>query len=255
MKGIFLAGMFLAAGIVLAEQVAPPTPAKPDKERMAAAREAMLRKTGGFIAPQEVGPYIVVADMQQGAVTAAVAAATAELERTALLPFRYVKRQAEGSVWESAVAVLGEKEVEFAVLVVADKVMPALVAAPEAGWAVVNVTPLLVGASAELAAQRVKQEVWRAACMALGAADSNTPKCVMGPVMSVKELDELGGAANPEYLNKMYRRAAMRGVKMQRPVAYRKAVEEGWAPEPVNEIQQAVWDEVKGKIEPQSGSK
>jgi hypothetical protein len=242
----------LAAGVAFAAPPAPvatpepPAPKQADDARQAQARAAILRKTGGFLTAPATGPGVLVADLQSGPHTAAVAAVALDLGKTTMLPFRYAPLKPGASLWKSAAAALAQKDAAFAVLVIDDPEAPALLAAPEARWAAVNVAPLKVGADAATAAKRIRQEVWRAACLALGAADSVTPMCVMGPVSEAKDLDKLGPAANPDYLNKMLRRAGAAGIKPQRPVSYRKAVEDGWAPPPANPLQQAIWDEVRG---------
>jgi hypothetical protein len=249
-KTILVSGMIvLAACLAEAQSVGPAAEKKADADaRHEKAREALMRRTGGFLTPPAAGPGVLVADMRGGkvALAGAVKKAAEDLGKTVLLPFRYAAMKPGKTLWACAAEALAQKDAEFAVVVVDLPEVPALLAAPEARWAAVNVAPLRAGGADEAAlARRTAQEVWRAACLALGAADSQVNRCVMGPVLSPADLDGLGGAANPEYLNKMLRKAEARGVKPRRPVSYRRAVEEGWAPAPANPLQQAVWDEVK----------
>ena len=232
----------------------PPVPPKPSApaaaktlpKEVAARRLAAIKQGGGMVMPPAgSGPAIAVAALCNDPVTGAVMAATAEIGRTVMLPLRYQALTPAATLWQTAAGLLAGDEVAFAVLVVDDAALPGLLAAPEAGWAVVNIAPLREGADTAQLERRVSQEVWRGVCFAMGAADSAVNKCVMSAVTKASDLDELGPHANPEYLNKMLQRAKAAGILQVRPVLYRKAVEEGWAPPPANEEQQRVWDEVK----------
>ena len=52
---------------------------------------------------------------------------------------------------------------------------------------------------------------------------------------------------SPEPFNKIMTHAQKLGMQPQRMTTYRKAVEEGWAPAPTNDLQRTVWEEVKNQ--------
>jgi len=240
--------LLLVAGVACAQVPVPPTDGKAPANSSQPGpknRGEIMRRTGGMIMPPAKGPGVLIAGMCGGALTSVVTEVTRDLGRTVFLPFRCAQMKPGTTLWQSAANVLAQKDAAFAVLVVDQPELPVLMAAPEARWASVNVAPLRVGGTPEVFIRRVKQEIWRATCLVLGASDSQVTKCVMNPVLSVSDLDKLGTAANPEYLNRMLRKAAAAGINPMRPVTYRKAVEEGWAPEPANPSQKSIWDEVR----------
>ena len=53
----------------------------------------------------------------------------------------------------------------------------------------------------------------------------------------------------PEPNNKMIDEAHRRGVQSARFTTYRQACREGWAPAPTNDLQKAIWEEVKADKE------
>ena len=65
------------------------------------------------------------------------------------------------------------------------------------------------------------------------------------PVFSVKELDGLTyQVMQPMNFQKMYSTLSKLGVTRSRRIPYRVAVQEGWAANPTNDYQKAVWKEV-----------
>ena len=62
-------------------------------------------------------------------------------------------------------------------------------------------------------AERLKKEVWRGTCYLLGAANASAGKCVMNPVFDAADLDSIGRAANPEFLNRMLQQAMRWGMQ------------------------------------------
>lgn len=93
---------------------------------------------------------------------------------------------------------------------------------------------------------RIEKELWRGLVYALGGGNTYFPKCVMKPVASLSELDALPArAACPDAYARALEGATKFKIRPARRVTYRQAVKEGWAPPPTNDVQKAVWDEVK----------
>ena len=61
----------------------------------------------------------------------------------------------------------------------------------------------------------------------------------------VAELDALGQNYSLEALSRIMPTARSLGMQPIRKASYRKAVEEGWATDPTNDIQKAIWNEVR----------
>lgn len=93
--------------------------------------------------------------------------------------------------------------------------------------------------------RRLTKELWRGFVYVLGGGNSLYTNCVMKPVSSLKELDEVSSlSASPEVFSRMRDGAANRGIKAPRRTTYRQACREGWAPAPTNSIQKAIWDKI-----------
>ena len=136
-----------------------------------------------------------------------------------------------------------------AVVLVVDRVGdPSLVVAPEDSWSVVNVRNLLSDGKKDKLDRRVRQELWRALAFALNGTDSQMQPCLMTMVRSVGNLDSNPlDALSPEPLFKMQDGCSARNMRPARRGTYRRACEQGWAPQPTNDVQKAIWAEFHAK--------
>lgn len=127
---------------------------------------------------------------------------------------------------------------------------PVVLAAPDTHWGAVNVTWLKSdNPTPVVLAQRIAKQVWRAASIALGGANTVFRPCLMYNIETLKELDECPIRPSPEALNRMGGGVRDIGFGRFRRVTYRKACEEGWAKAPTNDIQKAVWEKVHSEKE------
>ena len=128
---------------------------------------------------------------------------------------------------------------------------PALLVAPEEGWAAVNVAKLAVGDPLPpVFAARFRKELWRAAAWAVGGGNSSFQPCLLKGITTMKDLDAIPLLQpGPEPNNKMIDEAHRRGVQTARFNTYRQACVEGWAPPPTNDVQKAIWEQVKADKE------
>lgn len=220
----------------------------------AQAREAMLKKTGGFVVAPAAGRFIKVVDAKSGAARDALE--------------KFTKSVASGPRFAISIAdgdplaqYMPDADCGAVVVVKNDAASPVTITvAPEQGWASVNVHPLKSDNPDDaLLQQRVTKELWRALVYMLGGGNNQMPACVMKPCASNKDLDDLKmNQACPEPFREMSLSAKKLGIAQSKLVSYRKACEEGWAPPPSNEYQKAIWDEVHKlptepiKIEPET---
>lgn len=126
--------------------------------------------------------------------------------------------------------------------------LPALVVAPEEGWAVVNVAMLAEGTSdAEKIASRVRKELLRAFALAGGASFMARGAIVMrGTVRTAKELDSIPEESyGVDALMALENGLPNYGVMPWRQTTYKRACREGWAPQPTNEYQRAIWNDIR----------
>jgi len=221
------------------------------REKMQQLRLEMLRKNGPMVTQPQTGPGVLIRNMQEAVPHDVVTNVVDTLGKVTRLPFNAdtVKAPEAMDALKLTREALASEEVGALVLLVDVKGWPSLWVAPEESWAIVNVDALRAdNPDAEKFERRAQQQLWRGACYALGAGDSKVEKCVMNPVSSLADLDNLNVVPYPEYLGKMMQRARVLGMEMRRMMPYRKAVEEGWAEEPHDEIEKAIWDEIKNEV-------
>jgi len=130
------------------------------------------------------------------------------------------------------------------VFIIDDPDLPALLCAPEAPWAAVNVARLKSEKPAFFSA-RVKKELSRALAMIGGGVHSQYKDTLLQPITKVDDLDRHVDYRLPSdvisrfapYLNEY-------GVSGELRLPYKAACQQGWAPAPTNEYQKAIWDKV-----------
>ena len=138
-------------------------------------------------------------------------------------------------------------EGEANLFVIDDPIMPSLLSAPENRWAMVNVAGLVAGdgAKPQFFEARVKKELTRGFCLVAGAQDSGFKMSLMGCMTKPEQLDTHADCRLPIDVIKRFRPYLEGyGIRPEKIVTYRKACEEGWAPQPTNDIQRAVWNDV-----------
>lgn len=118
------------------------------------------------------------------------------------------------------------------VTVVDDAAAPALLVAPDEGWARVNVAPLAAGAADDVAAARLRKELLRAFGFLMAGEHA---------VAAPADLDKIGEPVlSAEALMRAVRHARDLGMEPPRRATYRRAAQEGWAPAPTNDVQRAI---------------
>lgn len=139
-------------------------------------------------------------------------------------------------------------EAEANLFIVDNPSLPSLLSAPENRWVLVNVAQLTSGAGAkpQFFEARVKKELTRGFCLLAGAQDSGFKMSLMGCKTSPDQLDTHADCRLPvDIIKRFGPYLEGYGIRPEKVVSYRKACEEGWAPQPTNELQKAVWDDVR----------
>lgn len=135
----------------------------------------------------------------------------------------------------------------FAVVFISDNTQPTSVIVPEEGYAVVNFAKYTTGLKLPTDEARYKRRCARAALKAFvllcGGGSSRYP----GHVASVQTPQELDFAHDKLPIDiqdsvKKYLGAA--GVTPMKRTIYQKACQEGWAPQPTNDAQRVIWNQV-----------
>lgn len=124
---------------------------------------------------------------------------------------------------------------------------PSLTIYPEKLSGELNVNWLLSdNPSDKLLKNRVQKQMWRLFAIALGAGNSSYQPCLLRTIRTLNDLDAVPSLMpSPEVLDKVQRTADLCGIGRYRVVTYKKACIEGWAPAPTNDIQRAIWEQVR----------
>ena len=128
--------------------------------------------------------------------------------------------------------------------VIDDLAMPRVLAAPEDRWCMMNVAPLK-SAKPVFFEARVKKELSRAFAMLCGGMTSNYGISLVGAVTKSEDLDVFPDGKLPlDVIMRMEPYMTKLGIVPAKLVPYRIACQEGWAPQPRNDVERAVWNQV-----------
>lgn len=215
-------------------------------EQVKARDERVLKKTGGFIHQKAEGPQTLLVDARQKPTL--TMDEVARVYKLATHLEAQVRKEPRGDATPLAFAKKMMSEAKPLMLVmVVDGVpdQPILSIFPEERVGIVNADKLKGGDDPSMPEMRVSKETWRAIGFVGGLGFSQADNDIMQPLYSLKELDAnrypFIQPMNMARMQKMWKRF---GVKKERRVPYRVAVQEGWAAQPTNDYQKAVWDEV-----------
>lgn len=200
--------------------------------RREAVRNQAILATGGFVERAARGKVAIV-DMQKRVSPEAIQESIESL--TKILRVNLAYEAAESRAFEVKNRKL-PSDAQFAVYVIDDGDYPLTLVAAEAGWGVVN--------TRQLTAARFKPAFQRAVALALGGGVGLFRQ---NPTLSVRTAFDLDAFAEDalsiDAINAIVRNLENAGVSPKRTVSYRTACKEGWAPEPENEVQKAIWDQ------------
>ena len=215
-------------------------------EQIKARDERVLKKTGGFIHQKAEGPQTLLVDARQKPTL--TMDEVARVYKLATHLEAQIRKEPRGDVTPLAFAKKMMSEAKPLMLVmVVDGVpdQPILSIFPEERVGIVNADKLKGGDDPSMPEMRVSKETWRAIGFVGGLGFSQADNDIMQPLYSLKELDAnrypFIQPMNMARMQKMWKRF---GVKKERRIPYRVAVQEGWAAQPTNDYQKAVWDEV-----------
>ena len=203
-------------------------------------RDAVLRKTGGFIVAPARGRGIKVVDAKSGVPGEVLE----KFQKSVSTGPRFAIVLSEG---EPGARYMPDDKCGAVIVVTDDPYSPLTVTvAPEQGWASVNVHTLKADApNDELFRKRTMKELWRALVYMMGGGNNQMPACVMKPCVGVKDIDNLKmDQACPEPFREMSESAKKLGIAQAKLTSYRRACVEGWAPAPETDAQRAIWEEV-----------
>ena len=134
----------------------------------------------------------------------------------------------------------------IAAIIVDDNKLPTILSAMENGWSILNIRHLQDDLPPKAVYElRLRKEINHAFAEAAGAGLSFNKPCVMEPVYKLSDLDAITfPVVSPEAMSKISNACAKRGIPPIRSDTYKSACQEGWAPEPTNDVQRTIWKQV-----------
>lgn len=253
---IVLVGTLLAASFVFAQEVSPfdtqgLTPEQAEKFRERQIRKLKrIQERGGWAETPPTGGVVRVVSAQAKVSRADLASTMDVFSQTLRIPLEWCD-DASGVSDPAKLYAAANKDgrCAIAVVLVDDPSAPRLLVAPEDGWAMVNLAKLAEDNPPRTQlVRRAGQEYWRASSLVLGCYTSMQQPCLMTPIYNNVGLDNnVCLVPAIEVLPKISATAKGLGIRPGRRVVYERAVREGWAPAPTNDVQRAVWEAVKAE--------
>lgn len=249
--------MFAAAAVAACVAIADPAPltkqgASAKHEEGEDAEIAWLRRTGGKLPkPDSAKGKIVFLDTCGAIVDADYNKVLEQFHKDDMnYVYALVRKQGIGGYPAVDPFSAAKKDVGADVLVMlySDQDRPVLLAAPDEGWAAVNVAKIGKGLAAESAKakfvpSRTRKAMMRALAYACGAGGTGFPGNILS-IARIEDLDYCKEFIPFDAIQQIFKLLEVRGVTRQAYVTYRAACRQGWAPAPTNEYQKAVWDKV-----------
>ena len=241
---VILFVLSLLACSLHAEEKAPKKKMTHEQAQRAIQR-VTLKKTGGRIrkANSAKGFFVVLND-QSRVNDEAITSALAVIDNRVRVQTKTVR--VKGVDNENIKGRIEEANGSVGVALVESDTYPTILAAPESGWAIINVATLATDKpDAAILASRVRKEILRGFAFVAGGCYSAFGDFVMRDVVKPADLDS---ADREDYsiqiLQRFSQGLAAYGLTPWNETTYLKACQEGWAAAPTNEYQKAIWEQV-----------
>ena len=245
-KTILAATLALAAtGILAAENAAP---ANGDGKQTAATNAPVkvklprgMRRYGGIIqVPNSQKGTILIVNAQKTLPLDKIRAGMDEFAQTHKFNIKFV--DAAPTTPETASADMLKLGADVAVFLQENPESKiTILNAPEQRWTILNASAITAGARNEVfAAARIRKELMRGFLCAAGAMNSQYQGSMMAAIREPKDLDKMIEDPPIDAIQRAIDALRVYGVTPQEVTTYKRACQEGWAPNPTNEWQQAI---------------
>lgn len=213
-------------------------------------KELMDRRSGGLVYPKTNGKALLLVDARGGEDDGFVTEFAREMKRGFYLNVATNRKPfvQDGDLFKFAAAQKNNDN-PAVILIVDVERKPTLSVYPEDAVGIVNVASLK-GMDAARFKERLSKELWRGMALSLGGFAATAPngrivKSILSPVYSTADLDAIAvRGLSPHQCNAIYESVSAIGLQAAKPVSYKMACTQGWAPPPTNNIQRAIWDMV-----------
>lgn len=207
--------------------------------RKEAGRKIMLEKTGGMVEFPGRGKIAVV-NCQTKISKALIEQQVEQLRKIVRVNLELLEESpvAKDSLFERMAKL--PDGVASAMYLIDDASLPMSLHAPEACWMLVNVD--------KLNDSRFPKEFSRASSFLFGCSVSKFTSSPMQTVTKPEDLDKIiGGGFAVDSMPSIQMHLNSLGVIPKKRATYRKACMDGWAAQPTNDYQKAIWEEVHAK--------
>ena len=232
---LLLITTMIAALTILAADATTPRKVRP---------RGMAKPSGGIVERAYKGKVLRVYNAQKTVASDLVATAAYETRLSAQLPIEVVGLDSADAATIAGATKLANAENVGAAVVITDAPSQAIIlSSPDSRWAILNVSG--IGSDAKKVESRFRKLLWNTVAHALGAGSTGDKGCVLRGFNTIQELDSIA-ATNPSPMahNAMIEVAATRGIGMITFATYRTACQQGWAPQPTNDVQTTIWNEI-----------
>ena len=228
----------------------PKKPYDPAKDRPTTPEELALRKQwiakrryehfgGDLVKPGTMKGVIAVVNCQKSADASILGEAVAYLKKETRFDI----------VLKDGAFALGDVKPagDFSLFVVDDAALPKMLIAPEDKWAMLNIAPLKAGRGEKPAffRARILKEMSRTFAGLCGGISSNYPDSLTTGIYNLDQLDrQEDNRLSVDVIARFAPSLAAAGVTPAHMTTYLAACKQGWAPEPTNDVQKAIWNQV-----------
>ena len=204
-------------------------------------------KTGGMVLkPGTRTGYLVVVNGQDKVTTAELKPTIAKIQEVLNLNVEVI--DGATATLSTAKGLREELKANAAVFIVDDPELPMSLIAYEDRWGIVNVAKLADEKTNKVQRfGRTKNEMVRVLAMVCGACESQFPSSVLNVGVRPRDLDMASADLPYDVMNRMVSSLKKSGVTPAVYATYKRACKEGWAPEPVDEVQKVIWEKVKAE--------
>ena len=204
------------------------------------------KASGGIVEKAYRGNVLRIINTQTAANQDVVAGIVTRMRYSSQLPIEVSPKAipSEQTPIEFASSARTEKDVGAAVIIVDNPKLPIILSSPDGRWAILNVAPLKNDNTKF--SERLNKALWGAVARSVGAGSTGDRGCVFAPYANVSELDAIAASEpSPIAHNALLDVAKASGINTLFFATYRTACQQGWAPAPTNDVQQAIWDETR----------
>lgn len=221
------------------------------RAKIEAHRAMRLAEVGGLVSKPNTGSALRILNASRLIPEPTLKKTLSSLNLYLKIPVVVDTAESVEDLEKTALSMLKAPKTGAALLLVDGDKAPTLLIAPEQAWASVNIARLADDLPPdEIFALRIQKEIWRATSFLLGGSNAQHQPCLMTDIHSLNDLDQSKlDAVSPEALMKIEKSLSALGIQTTRTTTYKTALQEGWAPVPTNDVQRALWIQVKAEKE------